>query len=200
MGPLHCALPLRIAGRAALPAGPLTPAGILANSGPRSRLRTIGRVASKHRFATPPEPSAKPLRVRVRIQSRERSSAKRCGSERFLRSAQWIALLRKAGSAMQSRSNHSLWPEFWRIPAPVRGSEPTATSRRNTASPRFRNQPQKRCCERGMSPFATAREKPVTPSSDPDAPTDSGRAGPAGGWPRRRREPGPQPRPSAACG
>jgi hypothetical protein len=56
---------------------PLTLAGILANSGPRSRLRTNGRVASKHRFATLPEPSARRLRlwVRVRIQSRERSSA-----------------------------------------------------------------------------------------------------------------------------
>jgi len=54
---------------------PLTLAGILANSGPRSRLRTNGRVASKYRFASLSEPSAKRIRIRIRIQSRERSSA-----------------------------------------------------------------------------------------------------------------------------
>jgi hypothetical protein len=100
--------------------GPLTLAGILANSGPRSRLRTTG-------VQTLPW---------QRIQSRERSSAKRCGSERLPQHNAVpppVSTLRahslQRGSAVL-RMDRSLWPEFWRIPAPVRGSEPLACKHR----------------------------------------------------------------------
>jgi len=72
-----------------------------------------------------------------RIQSRERSSAKRCESERLPRivfppphhaSAPSAHSLQRGAAAL--RMDRSLRPEFWRIPAPVRGSEPLACKHR----------------------------------------------------------------------
>jgi len=71
-----------------------------------------------------------------RIQSRERSSAKRCGSERLPQHNAVpppVSTLRAHSlqpGAPVHRVDRSLWPEFWRIPAPVRGSEPLACKHR----------------------------------------------------------------------
>jgi len=45
-----------------------------------------------------------------------------------------MRLLKTAGTAVAARGDRSLWPEFWRIPAAVRGSEDEAAS---LASARF---------------------------------------------------------------
>jgi hypothetical protein len=53
--------------------------------------------------------SAQPLRIR----SRERSGPQARGSERLRRAATALPVVRTAAAW-----NRSLWPEFWRIPAP----------------------------------------------------------------------------------